>query len=588
MKTILTTLNSKYIHSNLAIRYLSTYVEDKFETHILEFTINQNIDYISREIFKLKADIIGFSTYIWNLNETLEISKILKIVNPNLKIILGGPEVSFDGVKLMKENSHIDFIVYGEGEETFKELLGAIHEDEGFYNIKGLIFRDNKDIVKNREREFMQNLDTIPSPYEKDAKGFENKIVYYESSRGCPFNCEFCLSSTLKGVRYFDLERVKRDLDILIDNKVRQIKFVDRTFNANKEYAMEIMRFVMDKDPKDINVHFEVTAHLIDEEMLEFLKTAKEGLFQFEIGVQSTNPNTIEAIGRTTDFHKLKKVTNTISSYNNIHQHLDLIAGLPYEDYNSFKNSFNDVYDLRPEKLQLGFLKLLKGSGLRLNEEKYGYKYLDKPPYEVLENKYIPFTDIIALKEIEDLVEKYYNEGNFKHSLEYIIKNHQNNAFEFYEEFAKYWRDKRYHEVSHSKKNLYVILKDYIESKNYKDGDIIKDILKYDYVSNNRRSQLPLGLQGDYKEIEQKRVHRVLKDSTILEKYLFEYIDTPTKKIINQVSINKFKYDILHIIDKNYNSDIKEREMYILFKYRDGEILNCNTYDITEKLKELY
>lgn len=588
MKTILTTLNSKYIHSNLAIRYLDAYVKDEFKTDILEFTINQNTDYIAREIFKEKPDVIGFSTYIWNLRETLEISKILKIVNPKLKIILGGPEVSFEGTKLMRENPHIDFIIFGEGELTFKELLNAIYRKKQFKDIKGIIYREDKNVIENKKREFIDDLDIIPSPYKRGTGEFENKIVYYESSRGCPFNCEFCLSASLKGVRYFDLERVKKDLSILIENKVRQIKFVDRTFNANKEYAMEIMKFIMEKDPKDINVHFEVTAHLIDDEMLEFLKTAKEGLFQFEIGVQSTNEKTIEAVGRITDFAKLSEVTKTISSYNNIHQHLDLIAGLPYEDYQSFKKSFNDVYALRPEKLQLGFLKLLKGSGLRLNESKYGYKYLDEPPYEVLESNYIPFSDLILLKSIEDLVEKYYNEGNFKHTLEYVIKKHQNNAFEFYEEFADYWESNKYHEVSHSKKNLYIILKDYIETNNYIDEELIKDLLKYDYILNNKRSQLPLGFKETYKDIEQKQVHKILKDEDIISNYLLEYKNTPTKNIIKQTSINKFQYNIFEAINENYSLDIKREETYILFKYRDSEILKCNTYDITKKAKELF
>ena len=247
--------------------------------------------------------------------------------------------------------------------------------------------------------------------------------MYFESSRGCPFNCRFCLSSTIKGVRYFSIDRVKEDLEILIDAKVKQIKFVDRTFNANKEYAMEIMRFIMEKDPKNINFHFEVTAHLLDEEMLSFLKEVKEGLFQFEIGVQSTNERTLETIGRRTDLNRLEEVTKEIKSYKNIHQHLDLIAGLPHEDYNSFKKSFNDVYDIKPEKIPLGFLKLLKGSGLRKDKEKHGFKFLDVPPYEVLETDYIKYGEMLKLKGIEDLVEKYYNEGYFEHSVEYIIKN---------------------------------------------------------------------------------------------------------------------------------------------------------------------
>jgi len=386
MKALLTTLNSKYIHSALSIRYLKEFCKDIADISLMEFTINQNIDYIAGEIYKRKPDIIGFSTYIWNLEHTLRVCEILKLVNPNIKIILGGPEVSFDSEDIMKENWFIDFIISGEGEIPFRELLLSIFDgDRDFSSVKGLTYREGEEIIKNPPGSLLKNLDMIPSPYVEIDKSLEKKIVYYESSRGCPFNCQFCLSSTIKGVRYFSLERVKEDLQRLMDMKVKQVKFVDRTFNANKKYAMEIMEFIMDKDPEDMNFHFEVTAHLIDEDMLQLIKKAKPGLFQFEIGVQSTNERTIEAIGRTTNFGKLKEICKEIKSYKNIHQHLDLIAGLPYEGYESFKKSFNDVYEIKPEKIQLGFLKLLKGSGLRKEKEKYGFKFLDIPPYEVLE-----------------------------------------------------------------------------------------------------------------------------------------------------------------------------------------------------------
>ena len=423
MKTILTTLNSKYIHTALSIRYLKSYSQDITDIDLMEFTINQNVDFIAGEIYKRNPDIIGFSTYIWNRDKTLKVCETIKLVYPDVKIILGGPEVYFDGQDLMVEHWYIDFIVYGEGEITFKELLESILMGKKDYSyINGLIYRKGDSIIQNPPRKLIKNLDSIPSPYSFIGDEFKNKIVYLVSSRGCPFNCQFCLSSTIKGVRYFSLDRVKEDLEKLIDAKVKQVKFVDRTFNANKEYAMEIMNFIMEKDPHNMNFHFEVTAHLLDDDMLKFLKRAKEGLFQFEIGVQSTNVKTLEAIGRKTNLPKLKKVTEEIKSYNNIHQHLDLIAGLPYEDYDSFKDSFNYVYEIKPEKIQLGFLKLLKGSGLRNKRGKYGFKFLDSPPYEVLETNYISYEEMLKLKGIEDLVEKYYNEGYFEHSIEYIIK----------------------------------------------------------------------------------------------------------------------------------------------------------------------
>lgn len=588
MDIMLTTLNSKFIHSNLAIRYLAKYVQDIKDIKIREFTINQNTDFITSEIFKEDPDYIGFSVYIWNLWETLEICKILKIVKPDIKIILGGPEVSFDTLNIMEEYSYIDFIVIGEGEETFREIVSNIvKENNDFSNINGLVFRKKDKAIRTSPRPLIKELNKIPSPYDNIGNEFKNKIIYYESSRGCPFNCEFCLSATLKGVRYFDIERVKRDLNNLIDGKVRQVKFVDRTFNANKRYAMEIMDFIMEKDPKDINFHFEVTAHLLDEEMLSFLEKAKEGLFQFEIGVQSTNPKTIDAINRITDFQKLSEVSKRIKSYRNIHQHLDLIAGLPYEDYNSFENSFNDVYELKPEKIQLGFLKLLKGSGLRLNEEQYGYKYLDKPPYEIIENKYIPYKDIIRLKNLENLVENYYNEGSFVNTLEFIIKNNYSGAFKFYEDFALYWNEENYYEFSHSRNKLYKILKDFVKYKEYLNLHIIKNLLKYDYIFNNKNPRLPQGLEVERFENQQRAIHDILKDERILNNYLQEYKDRPTKRLINIVSIEKFNRNVLDIIRNDYEPiDINE-DVYILFDHKDGEIIRCNSYNITDIAKEI-
>lgn len=588
MNIMLTTLNSKFIHSNLAIRYLEEYIKDINKVKIREFTINQNIDFIASEIFKANPDYLGFSVYIWNLEETLEICKILKMVKPDLKIILGGPEVSFDQRELMEVYPFIDFIIFGEGEETFREFVSSIErEDYNYQDIKGLVFREGDKIIKNHPRPLMKDLNKIPSPYDNIGKEFENKIIYYESSRGCPFNCEFCLSATLKGVRFFDIERVKRDLNNLIEGRVRQVKFVDRTFNANKSYALEIMNFIMDKDPENINFHFEVTAHLLDEEMLSFLEKPKEGLFQFEIGVQSTNPKTIEAVNRITDFEKLSQVSRRIGSYRNIHQHLDLIAGLPYEGYDSFEKSFNDVYELKPEKIQLGFLKLLKGSGLRIDEELYDYKYLDKPPYEVVENKYLSYKDIIRLKDIENLVDRYYNGVYFEHTLEFIINNNYSSPFKFYEDFAAYWNLKGYYEFSHSRNKLYKILKEFAIYKNFSNLEIIKNLLKYDYIFHNKNPRLPGYLELVRFPNRQKVRHDILKAERILENQLERYKDMATKNLVQLVSIERFSRNILKIIDEGYSPIDKEEDIYILFDHRDGEIIRAYSYDITNLVKEM-
>lgn len=588
MKVILSTLNSKFIHSCLSIRYLKGYVEDLTYIDIKEYTINQSIDFIASDLYKLEPDVIGFSTYIWNLTETLKICKILKMVNPRLKIILGGPEVSFDGEKILEDNRFVDFIIYGEGEETFKEFVkNLINGNEDYTNIQGLIYREGNRTITNPPRPLIKDLNSIPSPYKNIGDEFENKIIYFESSRGCPFNCEFCLSSTIKGVRYFGIDRVKEELNNLIDGKVRQVKFVDRTFNANKKYAMEIMNFIIDKDPKDINFHFEVTAHLLDREMLDFLSGVKEGLFQFEVGVQSTNLDTIVAIGRTTDFEKLRDITKEIKSYKNIHQHLDLIAGLPYEGYNSFRKSFNDVYEIRPEKIQLGFLKLLKGSGLRKDEDKYGFKYLDLPPYEILENDFISYKEIIKLKAIEDLVERYYNEGYFEHSLEYIVNNHYTSTFDFYEDFSYYWEKEDYHKISNSRNSLYEILMEFYKHKGFDDVCIFNELLRFDFIKNNKGSRIPRGISSLKVGISQKDIHEILKDERVVREYLLEYKGLPTKKIIQEIAIEGFGVNIFKIIENGYNPINCNSNIDILFVYTQGVINRCKIYDISHITKEL-
>lgn len=590
MKVLLVAVNSKYIHTNLSIRYLKSYCDDTNECISLsEFTINQNTDYIAAEIYKTKVDLVAFSSYIWNIEKILEISKILKIVNPNIKILLGGPEVSYDSEKILEKNNYIDYIISGEGEETFKEFLLYFKGNIEITDIDGLIYRNNDIVYKNKDRAPLVNLNDIPSPFNGDLSEYNNKIVYYESSRGCPFNCKFCLSSTNKGIRCFSLERVKSDLDKLIKAKVKQVKFIDRTFNADKKFALQVMKHIVEKNTTDINFHFEVTAHLMDDEILDFLKDIKEGLFQFEIGVQSTNEKTLKTISRITDFEKLSKVVKKINSYKNIHQHLDLIAALPYEDYKSFKKSFNDVYNLKPEKLQLGFLKLLKGSELRNNAEKYGFKYIDKPPYEVLQTNDITYEELLKLKSIEDILEKFGNENNFKNSVDYIIKNHYNNIpFEFYEDFSDYWENKNFHEISHSKKGLYKILFEfYYEKLNSKDN-IFNEILKFDYILNNKSTKLPDYIDRiDVDKLNVQR-HNFLKDINNIDNYLPNYKNKTAKNIIKDIHFEKFKFNILYFINNNFNlSLIENNEVIVLFNYKNDILAfnNASTHNVTNEFK---
>ena len=592
MKILLTTLNSKFIHTCLSIRYLKSYCKDKFPgIYIEEYTINQNTDYIAREIYKQSPDIVAFSSYIWNMTETLEIAEILKTVNPNIIIILGGPEVTYNGEEVLRDNSFIDYIIFGEGEETLKHLLSTIEDKGDFKLVEGIIYKEKEKICINAPRPLIQDLDSISSPFDDDIETFKNKIAYFESSRGCPFNCQFCLSSSIKGVRFFSLERAKSDLKKLIDIGVDQIKFVDRTFNAKKGYAMEIMNFIREQNTKGINFHFEVTAHLVDDEMLVFLENVEEGLFQFEVGVQSTNAQTLEAIDRTTDFEKLSRVVNRINSFKNIHLHLDLIAGLPYENYESFRNSFNDVYALNPHKLQLGFLKVLRGSGLWDKTDEYGFKFIDVAPYEILETAYISYGEISRLKDLEDMVEKYGNEWYFKNTIDYIIKHYFETPFDFFEGFASYWESKEYHKVSHSRRALYEKLYEFIAETLDIDKLLVANLIKYDFLLNNKTATLPEFLRNDYKDDLKTSRHGFLQDENNLKQYLPDYADTPVKRILNDVHFEMFDYNVKDLVDSDKITGLQKDKRTYLFLYHgdkyhgDKNALDISTvHDITKDI----
>ncbi|OPJ55166.1 B12-binding domain-containing radical SAM protein [Alkalithermobacter paradoxus] len=568
MKILLTTLNSKFVHTNLAIRYLKSCTSHLTQIDIKEYTINNTIDYILKDMYNENADVIAFSTYIWNVDETLKIAKNMKKISPHIKILLGGPEVSYDYVKVMEDNPYIDYLIYGEGEVTFREFVEYMLGKKDITNIDGIVYRENENIIVNKERCLLTLLDEIPSIYENiDIKEYENKIVYYETSRGCPFNCQYCLSSTIKGLRFFDIERVKKELKILIDAKVKQVKFVDRTFNANKKYALDIMNFLIEHDNGYTNFHFEVTAHLIDEEMLEFLSKCKQGLFQFEVGVQSTNPLTLKEIQRNCDFDKLSYVVKKISSFKNIHQHLDLIAGLPYENYESFRNSFNMVFNLGIDQLQLGFLKMLKGSGVRNNAKKHGYLYKDYPPYEVLCNNYMTYGELLRIKDIEEMLELYFNSDNFNLSISYIIKNYYGeDAFKFFEDISSFWNDRGYFKTSQGKNEQYKILLEFYENKINKKIDLFKEILKYDYVSLGRTSNIPNFFNKIEIEDFKNRCHKFLQEEENIKRFLPQYKDVSAKNIIKYVNFEVFRYNISKL-KQDICCDLKEELTIMLFIY---------------------
>lgn len=575
MKILLTTLNSKFIHTNLAIRYLNQMVKDieDIEVDIREYTINNELDFILKDIYKNDYDVILFSTYIWNVNDIVKLCDNIKKVKPNMKIALGGPEVSYDSEDSMKKYDFVDYILYGEGELVFRDFVKYLKGDIKIEDVDGIVYRNNKDIIKNKPMKLLENLDLIPSPYEKlNKEEYENRIVYYETSRGCPFNCQYCLSSTLQGLRYFSIDRVKKDLKALIDARVSQIKFIDRTFNANKKFAMEIMKFLMENDNDYTTYHFEVTAHLLSEDMLEFLKDCKEGLFQFEIGVQTTNEKVLDAVGRRDDFGKLSYVVKKIASYRNIHQHLDLIAGLPYEDYKSFENSFNDVFNLGIEHLQLGFLKMIKGTGIRNRADEHEFRYKDYPPYEVLYNKYISYDQILKLKDIEEILERYFNSKNFVLSMRYIIHNfYKQSPFKFFEDFATYFNDNGYFNMSQGKNQLYKILLDFYLEKININSDLFKEIIKYDYISLGKTSNVPAFLEKVDIEDFKNRCHLFLQNEENILKYIPRFENTPAKQIIKYVHFEVFKYDILKLKD-DIKTKLEPKESIVLFVYDDKKV----------------
>ena len=575
MKILLTTLNSKFIHTNLAIRYLNQMVKDieDIDVDIREYTINNELDFILKDIYANNYDVILFSTYIWNVNDIVKICNNLKKVNKNVKIALGGPEVTYDSEESMKKYDFVDYILYGEGELVFRDFVKSLKGDIDIKDVNGIVYRNNGDIVKNKPMKDIENLDIIPSPYvDLNKAEYENRIVYYETSRGCPFNCQYCLSSTLQGLRYFSIDRVKSDLKALIDARVSQIKFIDRTFNANKKFAMEIMQFLMENDNDYTTYHFEVTAHLLTEGMLEFLKECKEGLFQFEIGVQTTNEKVLEAVGRRDDFSKLSYVVQKIASYRNIHQHLDLIAGLPYEDYNSFENSFNDVFNLGIEHLQLGFLKMIKGTGIRNNADEHEFRYKDYPPYEVLYNKYITYNEILKLKDIEEILERYFNSKNFVLSMRYIIHNYyKESPFKFFEDFATYFDKNGYFNMSQGKNQLYKILLDFYTEKINKNIELFTEIIKYDYISLGKTSNVPGFMSKIEVEDFKNRCHLFLQNEENILKYIPRFENTPAKQIIKHVHFEPFKYDILKL-KENIKADLDKKESIVLFVYDDKKV----------------
>ncbi|MFR5484105.1 MAG: B12-binding domain-containing radical SAM protein [Blautia massiliensis (ex Durand et al. 2017)] len=560
MKILLAACNAKYIHSNLAVYNLKSCSGEYSSSVVVnEYTINQIRDDILKDIYLEQPDVVCFSCYIWNISFVRELVPDLKKILPQVEFWAGGPEVSYDAVEFLKKNPVFFGVMVGEGEETFHELAGYYIErkPETLSGIRGVAFRDEnkgRDIVHTGWRELM-DLSKVPFAY-SNLTEFKNRIIYYESSRGCPFSCSYCLSSIDKKLRFRDIGLVKKELQFFIDNKVPQVKFVDRTFNCKHDHAMEIWRYITENDNGITNFHFEISADLLRAEELALMKTMRPGLIQLEIGVQSTNPQTIKAIRRTMDFEKLKGIVEQIHSFGNIHQHLDLIAGLPYEGYDSFHKSFCDVYALRPEQFQLGFLKVLKGSHMMEMTGEYQILYKDREPYEVLSTAWLTYGEILRLKMVESMVEVYYNSGQFKNTLVFLEK-YFDDPFRMYEALGRFYEKKGYSEISHSRMRRYEILMEFAGEQKEIPSEALSDVMLLDlYLRENLKNRPSFAsdqkpyerLIWDYRKAKKipKTAHiEVFRDG---KKLLFDYTDR------DPLTNNAQLTDITDEVNNNYGN----------------------------------
>ncbi len=522
MKILLAAVNAKYIHSNLGVYSLKAWADRRkaeghlpgTDIHIGEYTINHQTDKILQDIYRRKPDLVGFSCYIWNIQHVRQLVRNLAKVLPETSIWLGGPEVSYDARKVLEEEPAVTGVMVGEGEETFGELAEYYDcmERTGqgtLESIGGLVFRNREGRIRTSSQRPLLSMDSIPFPY-GSLEGLDNRIIYYESSRGCPYSCTYCLSGESRAVRFRSLSLVKEELSFFLENKVPQVKLVDRTFNCNKNHAMEIWRYLLEHDNGVTNFHFEISADLIGGEQLDILRQMRPGLIQLEIGVQTVNQETIREIHRKMDLERLEQAVGQIKGFGNIHQHLDLIAGLPHENFDSFCRSFDRVYNMRPDQLQLGFLKVLKGSYMAEMTEEYGLICREEPPYEVMSTRWLDYGQVLRLKAVEEMVEVYYNSGQFQHTLREMDK-HWESPFAMFEALGEYYERRDLNRVSHNRLARYEFLYDFLAEREPGRMGIYRDLLMYDlYLRENVKSRP--GFAGD-----QSAYKTVIRDFFIKE-----------------------------------------------------------------------
>lgn len=569
MRTVLTTLNAKYIHTNLAIRNLKSYAMPEYEPILTEYTIKDPVMNIVSDIYQKNPNIIGFSLYIWNIEESIKVMRILKKTNPDLVIIAGGPEVTYDYDKWLLKVPEIDFIVIGEGERTFKQLLdyhsGKITLDQ----VTGIAYmKDGK--LKATAPGPKLDLRELPSPFRfpEDINHLGNRVTYIETSRGCPFSCQFCLSSIEVGVRYFNRDAVKDDIRYLMKNGAKTIKFVDRTFNISRSYAMEMFQFLIDEHLPGTVFQFEITGDIMRPEVINFLnENAPAGLFRFEIGVQSTNDLTNELVKRRQNFEKLSRTVTMVKEGGKIAQHLDLIAGLPEEDYNSFRNTFNEVFEMRPEELQLGFLKLLRGTGLRIQAEQYGYTYIDEAPYEILSNNVLSFDDILRIKQTEDVLEKYWNDNRMPRTVEYLVSEVFETPFDFFQQFGTFWETQGWSRIGHQLQDLYTRLEEFLITSGNGDIDIIRSLMKFDYLAHHTFQPRHIWWDDEFDQDVLAGLERsVLRDAQLLDS-----ISTPTRLTERNIRKHTFITPVKARTSLEDNSTIIKKEGYLVTFFNKGQ-----------------
>ena len=598
MKALLVAVNAKYIHSNLGIYSIRAYgLAHGIPAsclEIAEYTINQNPEEILADIYRRKPELIGFSCYIWNIREIMDLAVELHKVMPELPIWFGGPEVSYHAVTFVQEHPWLTGIMVGEGEETFLELYRAYECGTELEDVAGLVYRMERDLSKNADKNESPNMeratvesicspqeiiqtvsrpklpmDALVFPYE-DMEGLEHRIVYYETSRGCPFGCSYCLSSTDRQVRLRSMELVEQELQFFLDHQVPQVKFVDRTFNCQREHTMAIWNYIYEHDNGVTNFHFELSADLLTDEEIAYVSQFRPGLLQFEIGVQSTNVDTMKAINRVCDLQHLGDRVARIYVGRNIHQHLDLIAGLPYEDYASFRNSYNDVHSMKPDQLQLGFLKLLQGSPMEGKQEEYGIICQDRPPYEVLYTPWLSYDDVLRLKQVEAMTEQYYNSQQFEASRRYMESLFPT-PFDFYQSLGTYYHEMAELGVHRSRIQNYEILLDFLATCTDGDRGILSQLMTYDLYARENLKSRP-SFAHDDQDADWREKERVwYQDTRQLERYLPEYLDYGWKQTLRMTHLERFDLDVLRYLDEG---TLVMKACVLLFDYQKRDPLS--------------